>query len=113
MSFHASVKIDHDAGPVAVPLAGREKQDVVGESDQNPPDHREKVPVPADAQLRVAGQRNKRAVVLLLVEGVVQLVLRHHLAGEARPLAAGSAVVIPVQLGMGGEDLDAAANAST
>lgn len=63
--------------------------------------------MPAHAQLSVAGQRNERVVVLFLVERVVQAVERKLFAGELRPLGARFAVVMRVQLGVGGKDFDA------
>src|SRR5215213_2803757 len=96
--------------PEAVPLAGGEEKDHVDEAAEDPAYHAYEMPVPSKAELAMPRHGDYGGVALLLVQGVVELVLWHLLSGKAGPLRARPGVVVPEELGIGGQDLYAAAD---
>ena len=94
-------------GHQAAPGAGGEEQDDVDQAVEHPEGGRDPVPGAAQADLGAARQRDDGGEAALVVaRGEGPLFHRHLVPGEADPFRAGSAVIVEVEAGVGGDDLD-------
>src|SRR5207248_4701366 len=92
------------------PLRRSEEKHNVNETGKHPASDTPKVPVAAQAEIILAGQRHDRRHWSDFVFGGPRLVLRHLFLGQPEPFTSGQGVVTPIKLRVTADDFDAAAD---
>jgi hypothetical protein len=92
------------------PLRRPEEKDNINETSKHPATHTPKVPVAAQTEVVLAGQRHYRRHWHGFLLGGPKLVLRRLFPSQPEPFTSGQGVVTPIKLRVTADDFEAAAD---